>query len=365
MTISKQNKTEYNYISMKLIKNLYSYLIRNKKLSAILIVIIAVAMYFFYPKDQKVIDTIAVKSDKITQSVSASGTIESESTINLSFISSGKLTYVGVKKGDEVVQGQTIATLDQRTILTNLETSLIEYSKQRNNFDSVKEDNNNNTPQSALNDDMKRLLQNNQYDLDKTINSVELQRYALDQSVLVTPISGIVTRADAQVAGLNVSPTTIYTISDLNTLVFNIDVDEADIGKVAVGQNVNITFDAYPDQTVPLTITSIDFASHTSDIGGTVFTVKAALPENAVNTYRLGMNGDAEIIIEEKPSTLAIPISSVIDDQFVYAKKDATFEKRKITTGLQSDTEIEVIKGLKEGELIALIPEDVEEKLNK
>lgn len=346
---------------MKKIKSTLKYLWGHKKLSIILIIILGIVSYFLLPKPPAELETATVKKSKITQSITASGKIESESTVNLSFISGGKLVYVGAKNGDTVTAGQTIATLDQRTLKTNLEQSLEDYAIQQNEYEEVQEDNLNHTPVDALNAEMKRVLEDNQNNLDKAKNSVELQQLAVENSVLVTPINGLVIRADAKVPGVNITAATTFTIADPDNLVFSMDVDEADIGRISVGQSINVVFDAFPQDNVSLSVSSIDFASHTSDLGATVYTVKASLPVN--QNYRIGMNGDADIIIAEKENVNIIPLSSLIDDQHIYLKVEKTFEKRKITTGLQSDTDIEVVDGLHTGEEVALIPEEVEKIL--
>lgn len=324
---------------------------------------IGVLTFFLWPKPPAEIETAKAKRMKIAQSITASGTVNSETTVSLSFLGGGKLTYLGAKKGDEVTAGQTIATLDQRTLKVNLASALEDYALQRNAFDQTNDNNQNRTPEGALNATMRRILENNQNDLDKAVNSVELQRLVMEQSILSSPINGVVIRADAEVPGVNISPTTVYTIADPYNLVFNIEVDEADIAKIVINQPINVTLEAFPASTISLTVTSIDFASHVSDSGANVYTVKASLPLDG--NYRIGMSGDAEIILDEKLNTLTVPLSSLIDDAHVYVKKDKTFEKRKITTGLQSDTDIEITKGLKEGELVALIPEDVEKVIGK
>src|SRR5260221_3521584 len=102
---------------------------------------------------------------------------------------------------------------------------------------------------------MKRLLQNNQYDLNKTINSVELVDLARQQSILSTPIAGIVTRVDAPVAGVTaIAGSTTFTVVDPTSIVFDMDIDEADIGKIQEGQHAKITLDAYPNMTLSIPI---------------------------------------------------------------------------------------------------------------
>lgn len=344
----------YNII-MKRLSKIFSYLYRNKKVTFIIILLIAVAGYLIIPKGNTKIDTVHPKYGKITQSISASGVTESANFVDLSFITGGRLAYVGVKKNDQVQAGQTIAALDQRTLLKNMNNALQDFSKQRNIFENTKEDNKN----KVLDDELRRILENNQYDLNKALNSVELQQLAIDQSVLISPISGVVTRADSEVAGINITAQNVYTIADPVHLNFNVDVDESDIGKVVLNQPVSVTLDSYPDSPLKLNVSAIDFTSHKSETGGTVYTVKAQLPENTDNKYRIGMNGDAEIVLAQKQKALLIPISSITDETSVYVKNDNKYEKRKISLGLQSETEAEVLSGVTTDDEIVLVPDDV------
>lgn len=337
----------------------FHFLKKHKKIYFTILVLLAIIVIIFRPTQPKPIEIQKVTRGEITESLTATGTIASKTSVNLNFLSSGKLVYLAAKKGDYVKAYQTIAALDSRTLQKTLESSLRDYSLQRNDFDQTQNNNLNRTPNQALNDAMKRVLQDNQYDLEKAVLSVELQQLAKENSFLTSPIAGIVTRADVQSAGINITAATTFTIADPGNLVFKIDIDEADIGKIRVEKKINLVLDSYPDQTLPLQITAIDFASHTSDSGGNVYTVEAAMPENIDKKYRIGMTGDSEIIIDQKKGTLIISLASLDDNNNVYVKKGKTYIKTKVTTGIKSDTEIEVTNGLKEGEEIALQPDEV------
>jgi hypothetical protein len=119
---------------------------------------------------------------------------------------------------------------------------------------------------------------------------------------------------------------------------------------------MKVNLDAYPNQTFDLAINHIDFASHTTSTGGTAYTVQAAFPASSSLSYRLGMQGDAEVITNEKKDVLTIPLASIIQDHYVYVKMQKGFVKKNVTTGISSDTETEVTSGLTAGEKVALDP---------
>lgn len=344
-------------------KRFFSSLKHHKKRVIPLVIVLIILGFIFFPKPPQPLETQKVKEADLIESLTTTGSVSSDSTVELNFLTSGKVVTVGAKKGDLVEAGQVLATLDQRTTQKNLQSALIDYSKQRNTFEQTKDNNNDNTPQTALNESMKRVLENNQYDLDKAILSVELQTLIREQSVLTSPISGIVTQADITTPGVSASVTDIFKITDPTTLLFKMDIDEADIGKVHTGQSVKVTFDAYPDDTFEVTVDSIDFASHTTASGGNAFTVDAALPANSKYSYRVGMNGDGEVILDEKNDVLVVSLASLTEDNAVYVKKGDVFEKRKIKTGIQSDTEVEVVKGLKKDEEVALQPDEAANRI--
>src|SRR5947209_7886533 len=112
---------------MPLIKPFVTSLLKHKKRSIIVFVVLLLILFIFRPKPQKVVETQTVTRHTLTQSISATGSIGSERSVDLTFLTGGKLTYVGVKKGDMVKAGQAIARLDQRTVQSNLQSALSDY----------------------------------------------------------------------------------------------------------------------------------------------------------------------------------------------------------------------------------------------
>ena len=351
---------------MNVFRWIFNFIKQHKIISTIIVILSSVAIFIFRPQPQPPVPTQTVKRSHFVQSVSVSGAVKATNSAALTFLISGNLVYLPVKKGDYVKKYQTIAVLDQRTAQKNLQATLIAYAKQRNNFDQTRDTNQNRTPQQALNDQMMRILQNNQYDLNAAINSVELQALANEQSILTSPISGIVTRTDVVTPGINIGPTTTFMVVDPNSVVFDMDVDEADIGAITGKQQVDIVLDPFPNTTLHLTVQNIDFVSHTTSTGGTAYTVEVNLPKNDNYQYKIGMNGNGQIITNKRDTVISIPISSIADNDYVYVETQANvFEKRKITLGLQNDTDTEIIHGLQPGEKVALDPTNAAKNVRK
>jgi RND family efflux transporter MFP subunit len=345
---------------MKKIKSvlgsIFSFAKRHKIWSVILLLVLMIGVFFLRPKPPKEPSIQRVLRGELVQSISITGTIASEKSVDLAFQTGGTLSWLGVKKGDMVTQNQTIATLDQRTTLKNLKTALLNYSIQRNTFEQTNQNQQAATPTDALNITMRRILENNQYNLDLAVNSVELQDLARQQSILTTPVSGIVTRADVKTSGVNITPATVFTVVDPQSLSFRMEVDEADISKVKLGQKVEINLDSYPNNTFTLQVDQIDFVTHTTSTGGNAFDVKAHILSNENYRYRVGMNGNATIITNKLNNVIQVPLSSLIEDNKVFVKTGKAYEKRTLKLGAQNDTDSEVVSGLSEGDLLVLNP---------
>ncbi len=341
-------------------KKILRFIWRHKIISSIILIALIAVPFLITPANSAQVETMIINKADISQTVLASGKIKSKQQLKVSFLAGGKIVYVGAREGEFVKKWQTLASLDSRSVQKNIQDDLIDYMKQRNSFEDTTENYQNRTPAQALNEDMKRILQNNQYDLDKSVISVEMQSLAKEQSYISSPIDGIIIGSDITASGINAPAGSGFTIADPDNIIFNIEVDEADIGKIRLGMPVKVMLESFPDDVLNLRVTNIDFSSHTSSNGSNVFDVEVAFPDNAGYIYKIGMSGDGEIILSERESVVTIPLSSIFDQNHVYIKKNDTYIKRKLVLGIQSDTEREVISGLAQGDEVVLVPEEVE-----
>lgn len=327
---------------------------RRLAFSIIIILLAAVVFIWRISKSPTTgIKTEEVKRTSITKSISASGKIASEEEVELKFQTSGLLAWVGVKEGDQVQAWQVIAQLDARELQKTLEKYLRDYSKERANFE---EDRLVTYKDRALTDTVKRILEKNQWDLDKAVLDVELKDIALKFATLITPISGIVTQVDTPVAGVNITPATaVFKVANPEKMIFKANIDEADIAGIILDLPAKITLDAYPGEEYEGKVTKISFASVVTSGGGTAFPVEISLPKNEGQKFKIGMNGDADIILEKRADVLAVPLVAIMereDKHFVWLIKDGRAKKQEIKTGLATDELVEVTEGLKEGDKI-------------
>lgn len=316
----------------------------------ILITVITGAVKFWPKPISRRFPLTPVRRADIRQTVSASGKIRSDTQIDLKFQTSGQLAWVGVKEGDRVSKWQALAGLDRRELEKNLQKSLLDFSKERADFD---EDEKVTYRDTALTDTISRILQKNQFDLDKAVLDVEIKDLAIKLASLVSPIDGIVIRADPPVAGINVTPlTAVYTVADPDRLVFEAEVDETDVGQLEPGQKAELRLDAFPGEPVQLTVGRIDFNATVDSSGATVYQVEFGLEPAA--HLRLGLNGEVTVVTAEKQGVLAVPFSSVDADGQVKVVRNNRLQTVRVTTGIADDDLIEITSGLTEGEAVVL-----------
>jgi len=299
--------------------------------------------------------TAVVEKKDFVKTISSSGKTKADRSVNLTFQTSGKLAWVGVKEGDTVYAYQGIAGLDAREVQKTLEKTLLDYSKQRNDFEQLwRVTYDGKTVHDTVTDTVKRILEKNQWDLEKAVLDVELRSLAVEYATLVTPIGGIVTHIDTPIAGVNIMPTTaVFSVVDPTSLVFEATVDETDVGSLSLGQKATITLDAFPDSSFSGVISYISYTSVLSSGGATVFPVKISFDTGG--NIRIGLNGDVSIETDRSEGALTIPTEALReenDEIFVYKKTDGKYAKTKIVTGLKNEDDIIVTEGLAEGDAV-------------
>lgn len=306
------------------------------------------------------IKTAVVRRTTFDKTITSSGKTKAKKAVDLKFQTSGKLTWVGVKEGDFVSAYQSIASLDSREVWKNLEKALRDYSSERNDFEETWRVTYKGTsnPDSALTDTIKRILQKNQWDLEKAVLDVELKHLSFEYATLVTPISGIVTQVDIPIAGVNITPATaVFQVVDPNSLVFEASVDEVDVGVVALGSEATVMLDAYPNTPFTGSISSIAYAAKASSGGATVFPVEIAITATSSSTLRIGLNGDVSIRTSTILDALIVPAESIReegDKWFVYKKSDTRYNKVFVEVGDRSDSSVVIRSGVDEGDEIVV-----------
>lgn len=143
--------------------------------------------------------------------------------------------------------------------------------------------------------------------------------------------------------------TTIASVADMNSLIFEGNVDESDVGKLREGMPLELTIGAIEDQTFDATLEYIA-PKGVLEEGTVKFEVRAAIKPTKEFFLRAGYSASGDIILDQRDSVLAIKERDVIfsgDTTFIEIKTgDQEFEKREVKLGLSDGISIEVLNGV-------------------
>lgn len=224
-----------------------------------------------------------------------------------------------------------------------------------------------NTTQEA---DLDRLQQRK----DKTVRDVDRAKGYLTKMVLTAPQEGIVNilpNFRAQGSFGSAPPAfkegdrawtgaAIAEIPDLSNMRIDLKLEEVDRGKLKLGQKVRVRIDAIADRELPAEldwispIAAINFRG--MGLSEKTFPARATL-QKLDDRLRPGMSATAEVVIESEPKSLLIPVrASFLNNgkPAVYVQHGEKFVIRQIEVGKRNDTDMIVLKGLREGEQVAL-----------
>lgn len=211
---------------------------------------------------------------------------------------SGEVKEVNFYAGDTISQGQVLARLENESAQLNRDTS-------------------------ALNVQDAELALQNLYDQQAEYN-------------ITSPISGTVIQKSYKAGDTidNTSASVVLAIvADMSQFTFTINVDELDISKIKVGQEVAVTADALPNKNFTGIVDNISVVGTTTS-GVATYPVKVLL--DAQEGLLPGMNVSAEIVVEESTDTLMVPIDAVNRGNIVYVKDDGTERSNKVSAQSQA-----------------------------
>lgn len=343
--------------------------------------VIGSLFYLFYLKSTfaftKSPTTTTTSVRFINSVITAEGAVTAQNQANLHFQMSGKLVTLPFKEGDSIKSGQTIASLDSYTIQKQLEAALNTYRSVRNTFDQTKDNIQDNvqkaqltypydyysragmsdTRETAINDAIKRILDQNQANLDNSVINVQLAHNAFQLSTLTSPLNGILLHEDVTVPGLNITPATSFVVADPSTAVFRANVNMNSINYVALGSRAEIAVDGIKNRLIG-TVVNIYPSKVILPNGQSVYQVDIQSDE-LQKSAKLDQTGTAFIKTNSEHVAL-VPVWTVLGGKYIWIDKNNKPELQIVTTGKTHGEDIEIISGLTSQDKIIINPEYIQ-----
>ena len=262
-------------------------------------------------------------AQQLELTVEASGTVEAISSIEIKSKASGQVLFLGAEIGDFVEKGIVLARIDQRTPTNtlaqanaDLEVAKVRLSNAKNQFNRSKRLHDEGNISDKAFEDVQEASSSAQAQLVRAEVFLENARIALDDTSVRSPIAGTVISRLAEVGQVITSPTSavgggtlLMEMADLNKVRVRALIDEIDIGKISIGQEVTLKVSAYRDKRFTGVVSKIEPMSKV-DQNVTTFPVLIDI-ENKDNLLLIGMNTDVEIEILNEEVALALPAGSL------------------------------------------------------
>ncbi len=283
---------------------------------AILAVIVLLVIKPFSGKEENYsFETVKVERGSITNSVTATGTIEAITTVDVGTQVSGIIKNVFVDFNDNVKEGQVLAKIDETNLLeqlkqsqSGLDQSIAQLNYQEATYNRMKALYG---KQLVAESDYDQALFNYENARASVVNarsSVSRAKVNLEYATISSPIDGVVlNRAveEGQTVAASFNTPTLFTIvNDLTQMEVQTNVDEADIGTVKEGQAVEFTVDAYPDMKFEGSVSQVRLQPvTTNNVVTYVVILNAPNPDKKLMP---GMTASAIIYVEKKENTLTL-----------------------------------------------------------
>lgn len=274
--------------------------------------------------------TEPVTRGTLTVTVVATGTIQPTRQVEVSSELSGTLVAVEADYNDRVAAGDVLARLDDTKLaamVANSEATLVAARARVDQAQASLDEAQSNYEARGRLDRLgttsrldfigyeaayrgaQAVLEIARADVTLAEAAVASARSDLDKTLIRSPITGVVLDRAAdpgKIVASSLNAPTLFTIAeDLAAMELRVDVDEADIGKVGIGNAARFTVDAYPGRAFDATITEVRFAPETTE---GVVTYKAILAvDNADLALRPGMTATATITVAEVADALQVP----------------------------------------------------------
>jgi HlyD family secretion protein len=350
----------------------------------------------------------------VVQTVTATGKIQPMTQVNISADVSAKITELAVEEGDWVDKGAFLLQLDRERYVAAVESAQANLGaaqaqvnlakenmvKAEKDYDRTRQLYEKSLESQANLDSMYAAAEVEKARYQASLDLVEQSRAALKQAQddlsktsIYAPMAGTISKLNKEVGeialGSQFQEDVILEISNLEGMEALVDVDENDIVLLALGDEAEIEVDALPGVKLKGEVTEIASSAKISAQGTTdqktEFEVKVAVTEPAP-ALRPGMTASTEIITEVRADCLSVPIQCVsvrtlqqlgaerpsagaeegaegeprfVPDregfvEVVWVVAGARAEARQVSTGIQSETHIEVVDGLDEGEKVVV-----------
>ena len=314
------------------------------------------------------IATALAESRDIRFAVSAAGDIGPADQVSVRPEIGGKLAELPVDIGDRVKSNSLLCRLDDKELAAERDSRLTEIDGAKLQLEKCQRSFKRNQQLFADKLISQEVFDDSRTDYHLSTNALERAQKALNtvnekisKSVLLAPFDCTVLTRPVSLgqtvsgsAGYNAG-TEIMSIANLNDMIVNAHINQADVTRLKVGQEVEIQVESVPGLKM---VGLLDRLAPQAVIKNGIKGFGARIQIKSIDPrIRPGMTAVLSIPVATADNVLAVPLSAVFTergDRYVYVKKDDNYERRPVTVGISDLSYAEIQKGLSDGETVAL-----------
>jgi RND family efflux transporter MFP subunit len=317
----------------------------------------AVAWFWFGLPPQVAIVT-AVQGPAV-EAVYATGAVEPVHWARVGPAVRARVTAVLVEEGARVVEGATMARLDDRQ-----NRSMAEEAEARARF--ANEDLARTRTLVSRDIAARATLERAERDARTARAFADAAIQRLDDFLVRAPTDGVVLRRDVEVGEVVDTPASLFWIGEPRPLRITAEVDEEDIARIAIGQRVLLRADAFGGRVMTAEVAQI---TPKGDTTRKSYRVRLALPDDT--PLLIGMTVEANIVLRDTPDAVLLPPAAVVlpaaprgviqapgatRSAVVWVVEKETVRRREVEIGVQAPRSMEIRRGLAAGETVVLSP---------
>lgn len=288
-----------------------------------------------------------VSRGNISAYYSNTATLEAELEATVVSKVRGIIEEIYVEEGDRVQAGQVIAKIED-------DQYQIEADRAKATLDRLYNEYKRNQELFERELIAAEAFQNSRYEYESQKATYDLAALNLEYTSVRSPISGVISRRFVKEGNMIGTDQQMYRVTDFTPLQAILHIPEHEMSKIRKNQRAELRVDAHPNE---LFVGRVERISPVVDSETGTFKVTIYVDETH-DMLRPGMFGRVKIVYDTRENTRMIPKSAVMSEDLaesVYVIKDSLAFKKEIRTGYTNGSNVEVIDGLNDGEMVVTI----------
>ena len=314
-------------------------------------------------------ETALVERRDLQSTVSATGTIKPENSVEISAKSTARITGIMVKENDTVTAGQLLATLDGKDYEAKRDQAQYKVENTRSKYERT-------AYLYSIGAKSAEELEDALFNYETAQTNLVSAESDVNNMIIVSPIDGVVVGTPVTVGTMAVQgssyPTVIMRIADLSAKQILAKVDETDIGAVKVGQRATFTVDSFSNKKFNATVSKISQtdtsnswnvntgssnSSSSSSSASVIYYYVTLDVEDPEGILLPAMTARLDINTDKREKALTVPITALKTDRdgsyVELVHEDGTKENRYVTLGIYAGEYVEILDGLQEGDEVS------------